>query len=179
MIFIYNCYAGTHSSSLASAVHLKKLPADRIPTKKEILDTDYFDKLNSKDMGRVIYRGTDEEGNKVFTMGRGPSKLIIPSIVNMINILCNDYGFKEKIIFSNMTPSVPLAMVIGGFLSRRFGLTFIGVPFLVLGTKQAYQRIIEIVKNTRESSKSINEHVLVLSNKVISNKKLKVEKRPL
>ena len=26
MIFIYNCYGGTYSSSLASAVHLKKLP---------------------------------------------------------------------------------------------------------------------------------------------------------
>ena len=165
MIFIYNCYAGTHSSSLASAVHLKKLPVDRIPTREEILATDYFDKLNSKDMGRIIYRGTDDEGNKVFTMGRGPSKLIVPSLVNMINILCNEYGFGEKIVFSNMSPTVNLAMSIGGFVSRRFGLKFIGVPFLVIGAKKAHKRIIQIVNNTRKSSKTLNEHVLVLSNK--------------
>lgn len=169
MIFIYNCYAGTHSSSLASAVHLKKLPADRIPTRVEILDTDYFDKLKTKDMGRVIYRGTDDDGNKVFTMGRGASKLVVPCLINMINILCNDYGLNEKIIFSNMSPSVPIAMTVGGFISRRFGLRFIGVPLLVIGAKQTYKRIVNIVNNTRESAKTINEHVLVLSNERSKN----------
>lgn len=165
MIFIYNCYAGTHSSSLASAVHLKKLPEDRIPSREEILATDYFDKLRSQDMGRIIYRGTDDEGNKVFTMGRGPSKLIVPCLVNMINIMCNEYGFGEKIVFSNMTPAVNLPMQIGGFLSRRFGLKFIGTPFLIIGAKKAHGGIIKIVKNTRESSKTLKEHVLVLLNK--------------
>jgi hypothetical protein len=164
MIFIYNCYAGTHSSSLASAIHLKKLPADRVPTRDEILDTDYFDKLKKKDFGRVIFRGTDDEGNRVYTVGRGPSKLIVPCLSNMLNILCSDYGFNEKIVFSNMSPSVNLAMSIGGFVSRRFGLRFIGTPFLVAGAKKAHKRIVEIVKKTRESSKTLKEHVLVLSN---------------
>ena len=165
MIFIYNCYAGTHSSSLASAVHLKKLPSDRIPTKEEILGTDYFDRLTSKDMGRFVFRGTDDEGNKVFTMGRGPSKLVVPCLVNMIHVFSNDYGFKEKIIFSNMTPTVTLAMQIGGFISRRFGLRFIGTPFLVIGAKQAHKRIVEIVNNTKGSAKATSEPVLVLLNK--------------
>lgn len=164
MIFIYNCYAGTHSSSLASAIHLKKLTADRIPTKKEILDTDYFDKLKSSDMGRIIFRGTDDEGNKVFTMGRGPSKLVVPCLANLINMLCNDYGFKEKIVFSNMTPSVPLVMSIGGFISRRFGLSSIGVPLLVIGAKQTHKRIVEVVNKTKKAAGSLNEHVLVLTN---------------
>ena len=165
MIFIYNCYAGTHSSSLASAVHLKKLPSDRIPTKEEILGTDYFDRLTRKDMGRFVFRGTDDEGNKVFTMGRGPSKLVVPCLVNMIHVFSNDYGFKEKIIFSNMTPTVTLAMQIGGFISRRFGLRFIGTPFLVIGAKQAHKRIVEIVNNTKGSAKATSEPVLVLLNK--------------
>ena len=169
MIFIYNCYAGTHSSSLASAVHLKKLPIDRVPTKEEIIKTDYFDKLKSKDMGRIIFRGIDDEGNKVFTMGRGSSKLIITCLVNMLNLLCNDYGFKEKIIFSNMSPSVPLFMTIGGFLSRRFGLQFMGTPLLVIGAKQAHKKIIGFVNNTRESAKTFNEHVLVLANEKSSS----------
>lgn len=164
MIFIYNCYAGTHSSSLASAVHLKKLPLDRLPTKEEIIKTEYFDKLTKKDFGRIIFRGTDEEGNKVFTIGRGPSKLIIPCLANVINVLCSDYGFKEKIIFSNMSPTVNFVMSIGGFTSRRLGLSSIGVPLLVIGAKKAHKQIIQIVEHTKESAKTLKEQVLVLSN---------------
>lgn len=164
MIFIYNCYGGTHSSSLASAVHLKKLPLDRIPTKAEILGTDYFNRLKYKDMGRIIYRGTDEEGNKVFSIGRGTSKVLIPCLENFIKLLHDECGLNEKIIFSNMSPTVPFTMTIGGFFSRGLGIDSIGVPFLVIGAKQAYKKIIEIVNYTKECARSLNETVLVLKN---------------
>ncbi|MDP4095158.1 MAG: DUF3189 family protein, partial [Bacillota bacterium] len=71
MIYIYNCYGGTHSSSMAAAVHLKRIPDNRIPTREEILKIQYFNTLGYKDMGKILYRGTDDEGNKVFTLGRG------------------------------------------------------------------------------------------------------------
>ena len=164
MIFIYNCYGGTHSSSLASAVHLNKLPLDRIPTKDEILGVDYFNKLKYKDMGRIIYRGTDEDGNKVFSIGRGTSRVLIPCLKNLITVLHNECGFNDKIIFSNMSPTVPFPMTIGGFFSRGLGMDFIGVPFLVIGAKQAYKRVVEIVNYTKESSKTLNDSVLVLMN---------------
>lgn len=164
MIFIYNCYGGTHSSSLASAIHLQKLPTDRIPTKDEILKTAYFNKLKYKDMGRIIFRGIDAEGNKVYSIGRGTSKVLIPCLENLINLLHNECGVNEKIIFSNMSPTVPPAMTMGGFFSRGLGIHFIGVPLLVIGAKQAYNRIIEIVDNTKESARTQNEPVLVLSN---------------
>lgn len=170
MIFIYNCYAGTHSSSLASAVHLKKLAEDRVPTKEEILNTDYFDKLKPKDIGKVIYRGTDEEGNKVYSLGRGSSKLVVPCIANVIGLLCDEYGFKEKIVFSNMNPAVPFAMMVGGFISRRLGLKSLGTPFLVKGAKQTYRKIVRIVNDTKESAKASNVQVLVLSNKNFKGK---------
>jgi hypothetical protein len=99
LIYIYNCYGGTHSSSLASAVHLKKLPLDRIPTTEEILGTDYFNKLNSKDMGKIIYRGTDDEGNKVYTIGRGTSRILIPCLKDLIILLHQESGLNERIIF--------------------------------------------------------------------------------
>lgn len=164
MIFIYNCYGGTHSSSLASAVHLKKLPLDRIPTRDEILGTDHFNKLKYKDMGRIIYRGIDDEGNKVFSVGRGTSKVLIPCLENLIKILYDECGLNEKIIFSNMSPTVPPAMTFGGFFARGLGIDFIGVPFLVIGAKQAYKRIVEIVNHTKESAKTLNDPVLVLMN---------------
>lgn len=164
MIFIYNCYGGTHSSSLASAVHLKKLPLDRIPTRDEILGTDHFNKLTYKDMGRIIYRGTDDEGNKVFSVGRGTSKVLIPCLENLVKILHNEYGFNEKMIFSNMSPTVPPVMTVGGFFARGLGIDSIGVPLLVIGAKQAYRKIIEIVNHTKEAAKTFNGPVLVLKN---------------
>jgi hypothetical protein len=164
MIFIYNCYGGTHSSSLASAVHLKKLPLDRIPTRDEILNTDQFNKLKYKDMGHIIYRGTDEDGNKVYSVGRGTSKVLIPGLQNLIEILHKECGLNDKIVFSNMSPTVPPAMTIGGFFSRGLGINFIGVPFLVIGAKQAYMKIVEIVNYTKESAKNLDKPVLVLLN---------------
>ena len=142
MIYIYNCYGGTHSSSLASAVHLKKLPADRIPTREEILNTDYFNKLTYKDMGRIIYRGTDDEGNKVFTVGRGTSRVLIPCIKNLITLLHEECGLEEKVVLSNMSPAVPPAMTVGGFFSRGLHIHFIGVPLLVIGAKEDRKSVV-------------------------------------
>lgn len=164
MIFIYNCYGGTHSSSLASAVHLKKLPLDRVPTRREILDTDYFNRLTYKDMGRIIYRGTDDGGNKVYSVGRGTSKVLLPCLKNLINLLHSECGLKEKIILANMTPTVTFPMTVGGFLSRGLGIDFIGVPLLLLGVQKAYQEVLRAVNYTKESARTINEPVLVLFN---------------
>ena len=164
MIYIYNCYGGTHSSSLAAAVHLKKLPLDRIPSKEEILNVDGFNKLTYKDMGKIIYHGTDEEGNKVFSVGRGTSKVLIPCLKNLITLLHDECGLNCKIIFSNMSPTVPPVMTMGGFFSRGFNIDFIGVPLLVLGAKQSFKKVIEIVDRTKQSAKALNDSVLVLMN---------------
>ncbi len=164
MIFIYNCYGGTHTSSLASEIHLKRLPLDRLPTKAEILGARYFNKLTYKDMGRFIFRGTDDEGNKVFTLGRGMSKAILPCVENLLKLAHDECGVGEKFILSNLSPTVPPAMTMGGFLSRGLGINFLGVPLLVTGTKQAYGRIISIVERTREKAKSFEGSILVMNN---------------
>jgi hypothetical protein len=164
MIFIYNCFGGTHSSSLAAAVHLGKLPTNRRPTTEEILGIEYFNKLTYKDMGKIIYRGTDEEGNKVYSIGRGTSKILIPCLENLINLLHTECDFNEKIVFSNMSPTVPFAMTMGGFFSRGLHIHFIGVPLLVVGAKQAYSKVITLVNKTKEKAKSFNDTVLVIKN---------------
>lgn len=165
MIFIYNCYAGTHSSSIASAVHLNELPDNRIPSEEEIFSTRYFDKLTPKDIGKIIYRGTDEEGNKLFTLGRGPSKILIPCVENLITLLHNESGLDEKIVFSNMSPTVGFATSVGGFISRRIGFKFLGKPFLTMGVKKSYMRVVELVNKTKKASKEMTGNVLVLENK--------------
>jgi len=150
MIFIYNCYGGTHSSSLASAIHLGKLPIDRVPSREDILNTDYFDRLTYKDMGSIIFRGQDKWGNKVYTLGRGTSKALLPALLNLLSLLKLECGFKEEVVLINASPTVPPLMTMGGFLSRGIKLHFIGRPLLALGAQQTYFNIVKLVKTTLE-----------------------------
>ncbi|HWO97098.1 MAG TPA: DUF3189 family protein [Bacillus sp. (in: firmicutes)] len=165
MIYIYNDYGGTHSTALAAAYHLKRLPDDHRLTKEEILNVDYFNKLTSSDMGKIIFHGIDEEGNSVYTIGRKSSKLVVPSLKNLSLLLQDKYQGHEKIIFSNTSPTVPFAMTIGGFLSRGLKIDFLGVPLLVLGAKQCFNDIIRLVEHTKQTAKSANTKVIVLENK--------------
>lgn len=165
MIYIYNDYAGTHSTALAAAYHLNKLPFDRKLTKGEILNVDFFNKLTNADFGKIFFHGTDEEGNSVYTIGRKKDKLVIPAMENLSLLLQDQFKNHEKIIFSNTSPTVPFAMTMGGLFSRRFKIDFIGVPLLVLGAKQSCQNIIKLVENTKRIGKSADSNVVVLDNK--------------
>src|SRR4051794_38742898 len=165
MIFIYNDYGGTHTTSLAAAYHLKKLPTDRKLTKEEILNVDYFNKLTKSDFGKIIFHGIDEDGNSVYTIGRKRNKLVVPALKNLSLLLHEKYHGQEKIIFSNTSPTVPFALSIGGLFSRGLKIDFIGVPFLILGAKQCCQDVLRLVEYTKQVAKSTNEMIVVLENK--------------
>lgn len=164
MIFIYNDYGGTHTTALAAAYHLKKLPAHAELTKEQILNIDYFNKLKTSDMGRFIFHGLDEDGHSVYTVGRGNSKIFVPGLKEMFEILQKKNGTEEKLIFSNTSPMVPLSMTFGGFFSRRLGIDFIGVPLLVKGAKQASAQIAYLVEHTKEMANNSTEQVLIIDN---------------
>ena len=115
-------------------------------------------------MGRFVYRGTDKEGNKVFSVGRGTSKVLIPCLENLLKLLHTESGFDDRIVFSNMSPSVTPLMTMGGFFSRGLRLDFIGVPLLAAGSVQAFGTIVRLVANTKEQAKNMSGNVLVLKN---------------
>lgn len=165
MIYIYNDYGGTHTTSLAAAYHLNKLPVKRKLTKEEILSVDYFNKLKTSDMGKLIFHGIDENGNSVYTIGHGASKAVIPAMKNLSLVLQDKYQGNETIVYSNTSPTVPFAMTIGGLLSRRLKLDFIGVPLLVLGAKQCCQDILQLVIHTKTFENSKSGSIIVLENK--------------
>ena len=164
MIYIYNDYAGTHSTALAAAYHLKKLPFDRELTKEEILNVDFFNKLTNADFGKIFFHGKDGEGNSVYTIGRKKDKLVIPAMEDLSLLLQDEFKNQERIIFSNTSPTVPFAMTMGGLFSRRLKIDFIGVPLLVLGAKQSCQNIIRLVENTKQIGKTADSNVVVLDN---------------
>lgn len=164
MIFIYTDFGGTHTTSLAAAYHLNRLPTDHKLTKEEILNVDYFNKLKTSDMGKIIFRGRDEGGNPVYTIGYGTSKLVVPAMKNLGEILQHQYENNEKIIFSNTSPTVPLPMTFGGLFSRRLHIDFIGVPLLVWGAKLCCDNIQRLVSYTKEAGRMTNDSVVILEN---------------
>ena len=165
MIYIYNCYGGTHSSVLAIAYHLKMLDENREPTKDEILKLPNFNKLDYKDRGELFYHGIDQDGNKVYTVGRGNSKILIPGLYNLTSMLHMQKVLNEKIIFSNTSPTVPLAMTFGGLFSRLLKIDSVGVPLLVKGAKQSYKNIIQLVNHTVKVAKESKSDIIILDNK--------------
>ncbi|WP_045519554.1 DUF3189 family protein [Neobacillus niacini] len=168
MIYIYNDYGGTHTTSLAAAYHLKQLPqSERKLTTEEILNVKYFNQLTNEDFGKIIFHGNDEDGNSVYTIGRKRSKLVVPALKELTLLLQEKYHFDEKIVLSNTSPTVPIAMSIGGFFSRGLKIDFIGVPLLVKGAKQCCDNIFRLVENTKHvASTSFNENVIILENEM-------------
>ncbi|MEH7013561.1 DUF3189 family protein [Neobacillus niacini] len=168
MIYIYNDYGGTHTTSLAAAYHLKQLPqSERKLTTEEILNVKYFNQLTNEDFGKIIFHGNDEDGNSVYTLGRKRSKLVVPALKELTLLLLEKYHFDEKIVLSNTSPTVPITMSIGGFFSRGMKIDFIGVPLLVKGAKQCCDNIYRLVENTKHvGSTSFNENVIILENEM-------------
>ncbi|WP_282942851.1 DUF3189 family protein [Paenibacillus sp. RC67] len=165
MIYIYNDYGGTHTTSLAAAYHLNRLPVNRKLTKEEIVSVDYFNKLQTSDMGKLIFHGVDENGDSVYTVGRGSSKVVVPALKNLSVILQDRFQSNETIVFSNTSPTVPFAMTIGGLFSRRLKIDFIGVPLLVIGAKQCCQNILQLVTHTKNTKNIKAGSIIVLENK--------------
>lgn len=164
LIYIYNCYGGTHSSILAIAYHLEILDETREPTKDEILNLPNFNKLVYGNRGELFYYGTDKCGNKVYAVGRGGSKVLIPGLYNLASMLHKQNLLNEKIIFSNTSATVPLPMTFGGVFSRWLKLDFIGVPLLIKGAKQSYKNIIKLVNQTKKISNENKSNVIILDN---------------
>jgi hypothetical protein len=162
MIIVYNCYGGTHSSILTSAVHLGYLPSDSIPSKKEILNTKYFNKLRYKDMGKLIFHGVDSDGNKVYTIGRGTSKAIIPAIINLTMEMHKLYNVNESFAYINTSGTVPISMTLGGFFSRGLKIDFIGVPLLALGAQHSFQKVIQLAQKTKQLCKEKPDNCFII-----------------
>lgn len=164
MIYIYNDFGGTHTTSLAAAYHLNQLPTNRALTEEEILNTPLFNQLTSADFGKLIFRGVDEDGNPVYTVGRKREKFVVPALKDLSIVFQEKHDLDEKIILSNTSPTVPLPMTLGGFFSRGLKIDFIGVPLLIKGAKQCCGKIMHLVQHTKEVGKSTHSVVTVLDN---------------
>jgi hypothetical protein len=168
MLYIYNDFAGTHSTALAAAYHLKQLPqSEKKLTKEEILNVQYFNQLTKKDFGKLLFHGIDEEGNSVYSIGRKRDKYVVPAMRELVLLFQEKFQLNEKLVFSNTSPTVPFAMSLGGLFSRRLNIDIIGVPLLVVGAKQCCDNIYRLVENTKHvANTSYNDNVIILENEM-------------
>lgn len=152
MIVIYHDVGGSHSSCTAANIHVNNIPMDNTPDKSTLLSLPTFDKLDKKDIGHLIYIGTDEFGAKVYTISRRykPS-LVLSAIMDLYSAMdTSDRG----LYLVNTSPIVNLTMKIGGFSSRALGLVAFGRPIVTHGTLKAYNDISNLVKLTKNSIKN-------------------------
>lgn len=148
MIVVYYDVGGAHSTAVAANIHVNKLPSDRVPDKKEILDLPTFDKVQKKDRGHLMYIGEDEFGARIFTVGMfSQDKLMIPSVCDMYEIM---NGTREGLYLIGTMPVVNIWMKIGGFSSRSLNLVSFGRPIVTYGTIQAYMKIAAIVDSVKK-----------------------------
>lgn len=147
LYIIYHDVSGTHSAVVAAAIHLNYLPIDTVPTKYDILNLPLFDRLEKKDLGRLIYHGNDEYKNSIYTLGRQhTSHLVVNTINTIFNMIDQD---EKEILCVDTSKTVNNFIRIGGTSSRKLNFVSFGRPIVTYGIIKSYPKICEIVKKTK------------------------------
>jgi len=148
MRVIYYCYGSAHSSILAAAIHLGKLPMNRVPDYTEILKLDDFDIARDDSLGHIFYKGQDDKGHEVYTLGMGPETHIVKrSLLSMIE---HSSVPMNQFIFAQALPQLHPIGKVGGALSRRYGFEKIGRFLAAKGACYTYFEMVQFVKDTKQ-----------------------------
>jgi len=95
----------------------------------------------------IHYKGKDEWGNRVYTMGLGSNpEVACRAIQSMIHLL----GEPDDFRFYNALQCLKLTGKIGGALSRRYGMRCIGRPLAAWGVKRSYFLLAALVERVKE-----------------------------
>jgi len=147
MKVIYHCFGGSHSSITAAAIHLGLLPRDRLPAAAELMSLPYFDARSRGEEGEIKYLGTDPFNNDVYAAGK---KNLGARFEALLYDLTTALGLpRQGLLLLNTSPFVNPLMVLGGFTSRRLGMTTPGRPLVLLGSRRAYFSLVAFVDRHR------------------------------
>lgn len=151
MKIIYNCYGGSHSSVTSAAIHLGLFKCGKTPCVEELWDLPYYDTQVKKDHGVLHYMGIDDLNHQVYVVGR---RNMGKPVKRLFAGLAKVYGIpKEDFLLVDPMPYVNLAMVIGGFTSRRLGLIPLGRPIVSWGTRLAFPHLTQLVQRVKAELK--------------------------
>ncbi|MDR6224519.1 DUF3189 family protein [Desmospora profundinema] len=145
MRLIYHCYGSAHSSVVAAAIHLGRLPSDRLPTLAEVRGLPDFDYARTEEIGTLYFKGKDEYGTDVYTMGFGfyweSGVRAVQSMLEIHDV--HDFHFVRAL------DSITLLTKVGGSLSRHFGFPSVGRPLAAWGIRKSYPLLLELVDRVK------------------------------
>lgn len=146
MKVIYHCFGGSHSSVMAANIHVGNLRSDRFPGYKALYELPYFDRTTDDDFGIIKLVGFDEWGNQVYSLGQMHlGRRFHPIIESILSIT----ETREHTVLMGTMPHVNLLMMLGGNLSRKRSLPWLGRPLLYLGTRLSYRCLVKAVKEVK------------------------------
>jgi len=147
MKVVYDDFGGAHSTQVAAALHLGRLPTDRVVSASELMELPLFDRVTKEYHGYLIYMGKDEHGHEVYICGRGAGHEIVERAIASAYQLAGNTD--ESLRFFNTLSCVNWWMRIGGYLSRSLGWTWLGRPIVLFGTRLAYLQLIKVVEQAK------------------------------
>jgi hypothetical protein len=147
MKIIYCCFGGSHSSVTAAAIHLGMLSSTRIPSRQELLNIPFFERQTAKDHGLFRFMGCDELGREVYIVGKHNLGKNFERIIRQVASLFA-LNQQELVIIDSM-PYVNFIMMVGGYISRRLGIIFIGRPIVSFGTQKAFLTMAGMVNRVK------------------------------
>ncbi|MGI6126443.1 MAG: DUF3189 family protein [Planifilum sp.] len=154
MRIFYYCYGSAHSSVVAAAIHLGKLPTRRVPTISEICSLPDFDRSSDQCLGMVYYKGKDEWGNPVYTVGLGSRPAVAcRTLQSMIHLMGNPEDFR----FYNALDCLKMMGKVGGAISRRYGFPTLGRPLAAWGVKRSYSLLVALVERVKREVRVASE----------------------
>ncbi|MGZ4121794.1 MAG: DUF3189 family protein [Tumebacillaceae bacterium] len=147
MHVIYYCYGSAHSSVISAAIHLGRLPTDRVPTQGEIIGLADYDQVESWQIGTLFFKGHDEWDNPVYTLGLGPDRPVARrALVTFLEHLGLD---TSQLYLNEALPHINRYARIGGALSRRYGWVRIGRPLSAYGIRKNYENLVRFVQQVK------------------------------
>lgn len=147
MKIIYCCYGSAHSSVTAANLHLGRLPVHRRAAPGQILRQPWFDQTRDSEVGNPRLMGVDEWGHQVFTLGlAGGRREMIRALEQFLQMQGVDLS---QIRFEDVLSHAGVPLRIGGYLSRRAGLVWLGRRLCVLGIWLKYGRFVRHVQRVK------------------------------
>jgi len=143
---IYHCYGRAHSSVIAAHLHLGTLPIEGLVTKEQIMIIREFDLAEADDWGKPHFMGNDEEGNEVFILGLNSQTQICCRTI--FSLACH-LGIADQIMLVNTLTVIGMTTRIGGFLSKKMRLQWIGKPLAAQGIINSLPRLRNLVTEVK------------------------------
>lgn len=107
----------------------------------------FFEQQTGDDHGKFYLMGQDEFGNQVYIIGKHNLGRFFESLMRQI---AGIWGInQEQLVIVDTMPYVNYLMMVGGYTSRRLGISLIGRPLVIKGTQNAFFKLVNLVERIK------------------------------